>query len=132
MCGDGAFVHRLHAACRVCACRNGLQAGTVSEADIVELGEVCSSPSMQRLAPGDTRITVFDSTGVAHQDVAIATMVFNALQSRRMERASTSGCTRNVNGSTGAAANVRPCPKSVEGDNHGSSQRTRGGMRSRL
>lgn len=54
-----------------------LAAGAVTEGDVVELGRLLRGEETGRTAAG--QITVFDSTGVAVQDIAIATAVVEAL-----------------------------------------------------
>ena len=89
--GDIAFVGAVFCSRAQCsqllllvrACRHGLKAGTLAKNDVVELGDVCKRPELQRKAQHDDRITVFDSTGVAVQDVAIACMVMRSLASPR-------------------------------------------------
>lgn len=54
-----------------------LAAGAISEKEIVELGALLSGAVPGRTSP--EQVTVFDSTGVAVQDVAIATAVLGAI-----------------------------------------------------
>jgi ornithine cyclodeaminase len=54
-----------------------LKAGQIDEGDLVELGNVIAGKTVGRMS--DHQITVADLTGVAVQDIAIATAVYKAL-----------------------------------------------------
>ena len=53
-----------------------VEAGAVSEEDVTELGAVLAGDSRGR--PGHDAVTLFDSTGLAIQDLAVATAAFLA------------------------------------------------------
>jgi ornithine cyclodeaminase len=56
-------------------------ASKLSPDSVVELGDLILEPGARRRGgDGDQRVTVFDSTGVGIQDVAIASMVLGALR----------------------------------------------------
>jgi alanine dehydrogenase len=63
-------------------------AGTVSRGDVTELGEVIGGRARGRSSPEE--ITLFDSTGLAIQDLAIATAVYEAWRQGRIEAAAVS------------------------------------------
>lgn len=52
--------------------------GLVQEDDVLELGDVLDRPDLHR-QPGDSRLTIFDSSGIAVQDIMITKMVYQAL-----------------------------------------------------
>ena len=54
---------------------------TLKDSRVREFGQVLGGDldTMKRKAVGDGRVTMFDSTGVAVQDVVIAKMVYQAL-----------------------------------------------------
>lgn len=56
---------------------HALDAGCISEGDIIELGNIIAGNSARRTTPD--QITVADLTGVAVQDIQIAAAVFDAL-----------------------------------------------------
>jgi ornithine cyclodeaminase len=56
--------------------------GLLSDADVIEIGEVLSKPSLHRQKSNDDRITIFDTSGVAVQDIMITKYVFDALSSK--------------------------------------------------
>lgn len=53
--------------------------GAIDKASVVELGEALDRQELHRRA-GDARLTIFDTSGVAVQDVMIARMVYEALR----------------------------------------------------
>ena len=53
---------------------HAVEAGVVGRADVVQLGDVLAGTAPGRLSPDDT--TVFDSTGLAIQDLAVAGAAF--------------------------------------------------------
>lgn len=53
------------------------RAGVITHDDVAELGNVIKNPELRRQS--DDQITVFDTTGVAVQDVQIAKAVYHAL-----------------------------------------------------
>ena len=55
----------------------GLEADQIAEEDLVELGDVIAGRAIGRTS--DAQITVADLTGVAVQDIKIATAVYEAL-----------------------------------------------------
>ncbi|MGB0544618.1 MAG: ornithine cyclodeaminase family protein, partial [Longimicrobiales bacterium] len=57
-------------------CVHGIEEGSISRSDIVELGAVVANPHLGRTS--DDQITVADLTGVAVQDIQIAKMVARA------------------------------------------------------
>jgi ornithine cyclodeaminase len=57
---------------------HALQAGKITQDELVELGDVISGRAAGRTS--DEQITVADLTGVAVQDIAIATAVYEALR----------------------------------------------------
>ena len=62
------------------------KASTLQESNVIELGDLIMTERQQtgtysRQDVGDSRITVFDSTGVGVQDVAIASMTLRLLKS---------------------------------------------------
>lgn len=59
-------------------CGWAIRAGVLSEGAIVELGEVIQDPALGRT--DDQQITIADLTGVAVQDVQIASMVVRAME----------------------------------------------------
>jgi ornithine cyclodeaminase/alanine dehydrogenase-like protein (mu-crystallin family) len=50
--------------------RNAVEAGAIGRADVIELGDVLAGKASGRQTDDD--ITIFDSTGLAIQDLAIA------------------------------------------------------------
>jgi ornithine cyclodeaminase len=60
---------------------HALEAGVLDEHDVRELGRVIVDPSLRRT--DDSQITVADLTGVAVQDIQIATAVYRVLTSQR-------------------------------------------------
>jgi ornithine cyclodeaminase/alanine dehydrogenase-like protein (mu-crystallin family) len=63
-------------------------AGTVTREDVTELGEVIGGRAGGRSSPEE--ITLFDSTGLAIQDLGIATAVYEAWRQGRIEAAAVS------------------------------------------
>lgn len=57
-------------------CVHGIEEGSISRSDIVELGAVVANPHLGRTS--DDQITVADLTGVAVQDIQIAKMIARA------------------------------------------------------
>lgn len=57
--------------------------GRIDIAKVLELGELLDQPELHRRNAGDARLTVFDSSGVAVQDVMITQMVYRALAGPR-------------------------------------------------
>jgi alanine dehydrogenase len=62
---------------------NGVEAGAINRDDVVQLGDVLTGRSEGRRT--DEEITLFDSTGLAIQDLAIAQAVFEAWREGRIE-----------------------------------------------
>ena len=54
------------------------KAGVLDPGDVLELGNVIANKDLQRQT--DDQLTVFDSTGVAVQDIQVAKAVYNALK----------------------------------------------------
>ena len=57
-------------------CVHGIEEGSISRSEIVELGKVVADPQLGRTS--DDQITVADLTGVAVQDIQIAKMIARA------------------------------------------------------
>jgi len=55
-----------------------LEAGVITENDVLELGNVISGDSASRI--DDSQITMADLTGVAVQDIQITKAVLNSLE----------------------------------------------------
>jgi len=53
--------------------------GLIKSDNVLEIGEVLDKPELHRQAEKDERLTIFDSSGVAVQDVMITQMVYQAL-----------------------------------------------------
>jgi alanine dehydrogenase len=64
-----------------------VNAGLIAEADVVEIGEVLTGMSPGR--PGDDAVTLFDSTGLAIQDLAICHAVLEAHRAGVVKAATT-------------------------------------------
>ena len=62
---------------------NGVQAGIVKREDVTQLGEVLTGAAEGRRSDEET--TLFDSTGLAIQDLAIAQAVYEAWRDGRLE-----------------------------------------------
>jgi ornithine cyclodeaminase/alanine dehydrogenase-like protein (mu-crystallin family) len=62
---------------------NGVEVGIVSRADVTELGDVLSDRAMGRGSAEET--TLFDSTGLAIQDLGIAAAVYGAWRAGGVE-----------------------------------------------
>ncbi|MGH2957205.1 MAG: ornithine cyclodeaminase family protein [Solirubrobacterales bacterium] len=62
---------------------NGVSAGVVSRDDVTQLGDVLTGEAEGRRS--DEEITLFDSTGLAIQDLGIAQAVYEAWKSGRLE-----------------------------------------------
>jgi ornithine cyclodeaminase/alanine dehydrogenase-like protein (mu-crystallin family) len=62
---------------------NGVAAGVVSQEDVTQLGDVLIGSADGRRS--DEEITLFDSTGLAIQDLAIVQAVFEAWRDQRIE-----------------------------------------------
>lgn len=60
--------------------QHAVAAGAIDKAAVVEIGAALDRPELHRTT-GDARLTIFDSSGVAVQDVMIAKMVYQALSS---------------------------------------------------
>ena len=60
------------------ACGRGVEAGSIGRSDVVELGRILTGEQGGRAA--DDEITVFDSTGLAVQDLAVAALVYERYQ----------------------------------------------------
>ena len=56
---------------------HALKAGTIEEADLVELGSIVAGDKPGRTA--DDQVTIADLTGVAVQDIKISKAVYEAL-----------------------------------------------------
>merc|ERR550537_1043501 len=52
----------------------------IDKDNILELGEVLTGEEHKRKDSKDTRLTIFDSSGLAIQDVMISKMVYQAVQ----------------------------------------------------
>jgi len=61
---------------------HAVKKGLLRQSQVVEIGEVISDYSLHRVGRKDQRITIFDSTGVAIQDVQIAKMVYTTLNQK--------------------------------------------------
>ena len=61
-------------------CAHAVAAGMLDRSDIVEIGAIVAGDAPGRT--GDDQITVADLTGVAVQDIAVATMAYRALARR--------------------------------------------------
>lgn len=61
----------------------GVAAGVVTQEEVTELGEVIAGRAKGR--GSEDEITLFDSTGLAIQDLGIATAVYHALREGRIE-----------------------------------------------
>jgi ornithine cyclodeaminase/alanine dehydrogenase-like protein (mu-crystallin family) len=60
-----------------------VDAGLVTRSDVTELGAVLTGDTPGR--PGPEAVTLFDSTGLAIQDLAVAAAAFSAWEDRRVE-----------------------------------------------
>jgi ornithine cyclodeaminase/alanine dehydrogenase-like protein (mu-crystallin family) len=60
-----------------------VNAGLVTRSDVTELGAVLTGDTPGR--PGPEAVTLFDSTGLAIQDLAVAAAAFSAWEDRRVE-----------------------------------------------
>jgi alanine dehydrogenase len=60
-----------------------VQAGLVTREQVTELGAVLAGDAAGR--PGDEAVTLFDSTGLAIQDLAVATAAFAAWEDNRVD-----------------------------------------------
>jgi alanine dehydrogenase len=60
-----------------------IAAGLVGRSDVTELGEVLAGSSPGR--PGPEAVTLFDSTGLAIQDLAVASAAFAAWEDNRVQ-----------------------------------------------
>jgi alanine dehydrogenase len=60
-----------------------VQAGLITRSDVTELGAVLAGDAAGR--PGPEAVTLFDSTGLAIQDLAVASAAFSAWEDRRVE-----------------------------------------------
>jgi ornithine cyclodeaminase len=56
--------------------------GLVAPESIVSLGSLIENKQLHRKSEGDSRLTIFDSSGVALQDCVVAQMTFEALNQR--------------------------------------------------
>jgi len=63
--------------------QHALQAGLIHESQVKEIGHAITDTSCHRQGPGDDRLTIFDTSGVAVQDVMITKYVFEALAIRK-------------------------------------------------
>ena len=61
---------------------DAVEAGVLARADVSQLGDVLIRTAEGRKSEGD--ITVFDSTGLAVQDVALARVIYDAARDRRI------------------------------------------------
>ena len=59
------------------------QAGIIKDTDVIEIGKAIQDKSCHRQGPNDDRLTIFDTSGVAVQDVMITKYVFEALESQK-------------------------------------------------
>jgi len=57
--------------------------GFISTTSVFEIGEVAHQPQLHRQGAEDARLTIFDSSGVAVQDIMITQMVYDALVGQR-------------------------------------------------
>merc|ERR1712224_379686 len=57
--------------------QHALNKGLVKKADVMEIGEVLSKCHLHRKRENDDRLTVFDTSGVAVQDIMITKYVFD-------------------------------------------------------
>ncbi len=64
---------------------NGVEAGTISRADVTQIGEVLTGESTWTRSDGE--ITLFDSTGLAIQDLAICRAVYERWREGDVEAA---------------------------------------------
>ena len=60
--------------------QHALRSGLLDVSAVHEIGEVISKPELHRQGEGDDRLTIFDTSGVAVEDVQIARMVYLALR----------------------------------------------------
>jgi len=60
-----------------------VEAGLITRSDVTELGAVLAGDAPGR--PGNEAVTLFDSTGLAIQDLAVAAAAFSAWEDRRVE-----------------------------------------------
>jgi len=60
-----------------------IQAGLVTREHVTELGAVLAGEASGR--PGPDAVTLFDSTGLAIQDLAVASAAFAAWEDRRVQ-----------------------------------------------
>jgi len=58
--------------------QHALKEGLIQAASVMEIGALLDTPELHRV-DGDNRFTIFDSSGVAVQDVMITRMVYEAL-----------------------------------------------------
>lgn len=63
--------------------RGAAEKGLLEREKVVEMGEVLDLPKLHRQLENDGRLTIFDSSGVAVQDVMITQMVYDALSQPR-------------------------------------------------
>lgn len=57
--------------------------GLLDAASVLEIGEALDRPQLHRQGAEDARLTIFDSSGVAVQDIMITQMVYDALVGHR-------------------------------------------------
>ena len=81
--------------------RARVEAGAISQDDATQLGDVLAG---RRRPSVEDDITIFDSTGLAIQDLAIALAV--------MEREATSPCRRSTSRSAPESSRTSPCERS--------------------
>jgi len=62
--------------------QHALKAGIITLDSILEVGELLARPELHRQPAGDHRLTIFDTSGVAVEDVQITKMVYEALQAK--------------------------------------------------
>jgi ornithine cyclodeaminase len=71
--GARVFTDEIAQATSIGECQHAVAAGTLAEADILELGAVINGTSQGRQS--DDQVTLFDGTGVGLQDLAVAASV---------------------------------------------------------
>lgn len=59
--------------------REAAAKGLVASSSFIELGDALDRPDLHRASAGDGRLTVFDSSGIAAQDIVITKAVYEAL-----------------------------------------------------
>lgn len=63
--------------------QTAVQKGLIQRDSILSLGRLIERPDTHRIGETDSRLTIFDSSGVALQDCVVSQMTFDALQQQR-------------------------------------------------